>query len=240
MSVRVPAIERRVDERVLKWIQAEHTQQQIPLPDTNKRLGPYITISREAGARGSELADLVAKKLQWDLLDKEIVDYMEQQYGTPRCLIQRVDEKHESWLSEILTSRIGGLGFSESTYTHRVSKLVLLAASHGKVVIVGRGAKYILPLDQGVSVRVVAPLKLRIQHVMSLHHLSEKEARHWVQEKDRQRQNYIRGHFHQDESDPHLYDLVLNTGIVSLEEASDIIVDSSRRLTDRFTESTVH
>ncbi|MEO9590538.1 AAA family ATPase [Rhodopirellula bahusiensis] len=240
MSVRVPAIERRVDERVLKWIHAEHNQQEVPPSNANERLGPYITISREAGAGGSELAKRVAEKLQWDLLDQEIVDYMEQQYGTPRCLIQRVDEKHENWLSEILTSRIGGLGFSESTYTHRVSKLVLLAASHGNVVIVGRGAKYILPPEQGVSVRVVAPLKLRIQRVMSQRHLSEKEARHWVLNKDRQRQNYIRGHFHQDESDPHLYDLVLNVGIVLLEEAADIIVDSSRRLTERFTDSTVH
>ncbi|MFG0264110.1 MAG: AAA family ATPase [Rhodopirellula sp. JB055] len=224
----------------MKWIHAEHNAQEIPPSDANKRLGPYITISREAGAGGSELAQRVAEKLQWDLLDQQIVDYMEQQYGTPRCLIQRVDEKHESWLSEILTSRIGGLGFSESTFTHRVSKLVLLAASHGNVVIVGRGAKYILPPQQGVSVRVVAPLKLRIQRVMSERHLSEREARHWVLNRDRQRRNYIREHFRQDESDPHLYDLVLNVGIVSLDEAADIIIDSSRRLTDRFTESTVH
>ncbi|KLU05757.1 pyrimidine-ribonucleotide metabolism [Rhodopirellula islandica] len=234
MSVRVPAIERRADERVLKWIHAEHNQDEASQADTSKRLGPFITISREAGAGGSELAGLVAEKLHWDLLDNEIVDFMEQHYGTPRCLIQRVDEKHENWLSEILTSRIGGLGFSESTYTHRVSKLVLLAASHGNVVIVGRGAKYLLPPEQGLSVRVVAPLNSRIQRVMSQHDLSEKEARHWVANKDRQRQNYIRGHFHQDESDPHLYDLVLNVGIVSLEEAAEIVVDSARRLIEKF------
>ncbi|MAP07346.1 MAG: cytidylate kinase, partial [Rhodopirellula sp.] len=140
MSTRVPAIERRADEEVMKWVHSQKAPEGTSSVKSNRPLGPYLTLSREAGAGGSELARNVAERLQWDVLDNEIVEYMEQHYGTPRCLIQRVDEKHESWLSEILTSRIGGLGFSESTYTHRVAKLVLLAASHGNAVIVGRGA----------------------------------------------------------------------------------------------------
>lgn len=233
MSVRIPAIERRADEEVMKWVHSQKDHDGMSTKKTGRELGPYLTLSREAGAGGSELARKVAERLHWDVLDNEIVEYMEQHYGTPRCLIQRVDEKHESWLSEILTSRIGGLGFSESTYTHRVAKLVLLAASHGNVVIVGRGAKYVLPRDRGLAVRVVASLDVRVHRVMNQQGISQKEAHRWILEKDRQRESYIREHFQQDDTDPHLYDLVLNVGEESLDEAANVIIDTVRRWSDK-------
>ncbi|MCC9643229.1 cytidylate kinase-like family protein [Rhodopirellula sp. JC740] len=230
MTVRIPSLERRVDEKVQKWIQAQlshETSNAVPAP----KLGPYLTVSRETGAGGSELAKQVAEQLGWDLLDQEIVDYMEQHYGTPRCLIQRVDEKHESWLSELLTSRIGGLGFSESTYTHRVAKLVLLAASHGEVVIVGRGAKYLLPRENGLSIRVVAPMEARIERVMRERSLNHKQAQQHILQADRQRRTYIREHFYQDETDPHQYDIVLNMGIVSMDQATHLVMESLHQWT---------
>lgn len=227
MSIRIPAIERKAEENVLKWSQAEHSQQRLAKRDIDNNVGPYITLARETGAGGSELARKIAQRLQWDVLDQEIVDYLEEHYGTPRCLIQRLDEKHENWLSGIITSQIGGLGFSELSYTHRVSKLLLLAASHGNVIIVGRGARFILPRNGGLSVRIVAPFDFRVEQVMLRRALSEKEAHKFVVETDLQRELYIKDHFHQNSADPHLYDIVINVEEVTLDDATDIIVDAT-------------
>ncbi|MCA9139924.1 MAG: cytidylate kinase-like family protein [Planctomycetales bacterium] len=230
MSLRVPAIERKAEENVSKWLHAEHSQKRLARlnrHNLHNNVGPYITLARETGAGGSELAKMVATRMQWDILDNEIVDYLEQHYGTPRCVIQQFDEKHQNWLSQILTSQISGLGFSEWTYTHRVSKLVLLAASHGNVVIVGRGARFILPRHHGLSVRVMAPLDFRVDQVIRQQGLSEKEAHQYIVEKDRQRKNYIKEHFHQDTEDPHLYDVVINVDKVTLDAAATMIVDAA-------------
>ncbi|WP_182866592.1 AAA family ATPase [Stieleria mannarensis] len=226
MTLHVPAIEHKAESNIFKWVQAEKTHRRLARRDLPNQVGPYLALSRETGACGSEIAKKVAERLQWDLLDQEIVDYMQQHYGTPRCLIQRVDERHENWLSSIITSRIGGLGFSESTYTHRVTKLLLLAASHGKVVIVGRGARFILPRDRGLSVRIVAPMDFRVDQVMRMQGLDEREARRFIVETDRDRDVYIKDHFHQKASDPHLYDLIINVGDLSLDDATDTIVES--------------
>lgn len=225
MTIRVPAIERRSEDQIRKWLQSDHV---TPASKKNHshHLGHYVTVARETGAGGSEVARKVADRLAWDLLDQEIVDCLEQQYGTPRCLIQRVDEKHENWLSEILTSRLSGLGFSEVTYTHRVAKLLLYAASHGNVVVVGRGARFILPKDQGMSVRIVASLDFRVKNIMDDQGLEEKEARRLVLETDHQRDLYIKEHFRQNAADPHHYDLVLNMDEITWDDAADIIVDS--------------
>ena len=163
--------------------------------------------------------------MQWDLLDQEIVDYMNTHYGTPRCLIQRVDEKHENWLSALITSHIGGIGFSEDTYTHRVAVLMMMAASHGDVVIVGRGARFVLPKDRGLSVRVVASMDYRTQQVMRDQGLEEKDAHRYIVDTDHDRNAYIKSHFGVNATDPHLYDLVLNVTNLSIDEAADTIVE---------------
>lgn len=226
MSVHVAAIENRAESKIQQWIQSEKVDQRLVKRDLTSNVGPFVALSRETGACGSEVAQRIAESLHWDLLDNEIIDTMEQQYGTPRCLLQRVDERHENWLSSIITSSIGGLGFSETTYSHRVAKLLLLAASHGNVVIVGRGARFILPRRQGLSVRIVASLDFRIEQVMLDRGINEKEARRYIVEIDHDRNAYIRDHFHQDATDPHLYDLVLNVGDISIDGAAEMIVES--------------
>ena len=226
MSTIVRSIENKAEKNIRKWQQSEKAKERLARPDAQKHIGPYLAISRETGACGSELARLVADRLHWDVLDQEIVDYMEANYGTPRCLLQRVDEKHENWLSSIITSRIGGLGFSEQTYSHRVAILLAMAASHGNVVIVGRGARYLLPRDQGLSVRVVAPMDFRLKQIMDAEKLNAKDARRFIVETDHDRNAYIKDHFGKNANDPHLYDLVVNTGDVSLDDAADTIIAS--------------
>ncbi|TWT94481.1 cytidylate kinase-like family protein [Stieleria varia] len=226
MTIYVPGIERKAELNIQRWLQAEKTNQRFSQDNLHRHVGPYLALSREAGAGGSEVARKVAERLKWDVLDQEIVDYMEEHYGTPRCLIRRVDERHENWLSSMITAQIGGLGYSECTYTHRVAKLLMLAASHGDVVIVGRGATFILPRHRGLSVRIVAALDHRIERVMKRRGISEKEAHRYVLETDHARSMYIKSHFGQNAADPHVYDLVLNAGKDSLDDVVDTIVDS--------------
>lgn len=226
MSVHVAAIEHKVENEIRKWIQSQKTDQRLAKRDLTRNVGPFVALSRETGACGSEVAKLVAERLQWDLLDGQIIDYMEKQYGTPRCLLQRVDERHENWLSSIITSKIGGLGFSETTYAHRVAKLFLLAASHGNVVIVGRGGSFILPRRQGLSVRIVAPMDFRVQQVMRNRGISERYAHRYIVDTDHDLNDYIRDHFGRNAANPHHYDLVLNVGDISVEGAAEMIVET--------------
>lgn len=225
MNKPIPVIDHRAELQVTKWEESERLRENATKRDVKHNLGPYLAISREAGACGSMIAQRVAQKLEWDLLDHEIVDYMNEHYGTPRCLIQRVDEKHENWLASLFTSHIGGLGFSEDTFTHRVSVLMMMAASHGDVVIVGRGARFVLPKDRGLSVRIVASMDHRIEQVMFEHGLEEKNAHRYIIDTDHDRNAYIKSHFGVDATDPHLYDLVLNVTNLSIDDAAETIVE---------------
>ncbi len=138
MTLHIREIEKLAEKNVRKWTVAQHARDRLAKGKVEENVGPYIVVSRETGAGGSAIARLVGQKLLWDVLDKEIVDYLATQYGTPRSLVEFVDEKPISWIEEVFSTWVEGRGFTSSTYVHRLNHLLLLAAHHGNVVIVGR------------------------------------------------------------------------------------------------------
>jgi cytidylate kinase len=128
----------------------------------------------------------------------------------------------------VFASWIKGQEFTSSAYIHRLYHLLLLAAYRGNVVIVGRGARFILPRERGFSVRILAPLEFRVEQVLLQRGLSAKEARKVVEQSDREREAFVKEHFHHKASDPHQYDLVINVEKLDQEDAADLIVDAAR------------
>ena len=91
-------------------------------------------------------------------------------------------------------------------------------------MIVGRGAQaYLAQRRDVLHVRIVAPLELRIAYVMSREGLDPAAAQARILRKDQERARYLETFYHRRPSDPHLYDLMLNTGILDLESAVDVI-----------------
>jgi hypothetical protein len=88
-----------------------------------QNIGPYLLVSRETGAGGSQIARHVAQRLGWEVLDKEILDILESDYGTPAIVLDVVDEKKPGWLTDLFNGWIEGHGFSQLTYVHRLHHL---------------------------------------------------------------------------------------------------------------------
>jgi len=228
MSNHISGIDEFADRNIRKWVLAEHVQERLAKGKVEKNIGPFIVISRETGAGGSAIARLVGEKLGWDVLDHEIIDYMANKYATPRDFVEFIDERRASWIQDVFTTWIEGQNFTQTTYLHRLIRLLLLAAHHGKVVIVGRGARFILPHDDGLSVRILAPLEFRIEQVILQQGLSVQDARKFVKDTDRKRQEFTKTHFHHKWADPHMYDLVINVEKLVREDAANLIVDAAQ------------
>jgi cytidylate kinase len=181
----------------------------------------------------------VAQRLGWDILDKEILDALAAEYGTPAVVLDGVDEKKPSWLADLFNGWIEGYGFSQLTYLHRLHRLFNLAAQRGNVVIVGRGAKFILPRRTGLSDRVIAPLACRVEQIILRQGLSAAQARDFVERADRQRNAFIKTYFHQNVTDPHVHDLVVNVENLVQNDAVDLIVGAVQSWSKRLGMSAV-
>jgi cytidylate kinase len=149
-----------------------------------------------------------------------------ERYHTSPAVLELVDETTTNWISEIFGNWIDSTSVSQMQYVCRLSRVILMAARAGKVIYVGRGAQFVLPRDRGLCIRLVAPLKYRVQQIMERRHLSFEEARDYVAKTDAGRQECARQYFHHDIADPHLFDLVVNVEKIGPERTSHLIVDA--------------
>ena len=157
-----PKTKQQAEKYLSEWISNRQFDEFTDRLNLHHQLGPYISISREAGVGGSHIAQLVGKDLGWEVIDKQIVDFIAEKYDVSKMVVENLDEKNSALVGEFFSSLILDRDFSQPAYLHQLNRLVLLAAVHGNVVIVGRGAGFILPREKGLSVRLIASEESRI------------------------------------------------------------------------------
>jgi CMP/dCMP kinase len=194
-----------------------------------------ITISREYGSGGGEIAIRLAKLLGWQLIDHEVVVRVAEKLHISEEEAQEHDERVEGLASRIFKSlRLGHPTMpmtveilpsmdSRAFYEARC-QIIEGAVATGQVVIVGRGAQAHLAKRRDVlHVRIVAPFALRLAYVMIREGLDREAAQARTMKKDQERARYLETFYQQHPGDAHLYDLILNTGILDLESAVEVI-----------------
>jgi cytidylate kinase len=207
-----------------------------------------VTISREYGSGGGEVAARLARRLGWQLVDHEVVVRVAQELGVSEAEAEARDEHTESLITRMLLNLsmvepalLVGTSVSplssmadEHTYQEALRRVVTAAVATGHVVIVGRGSQVLLTDRRDVlHVRIVAPLELRIAYVMRREGLDHAAAQRRIQLKEHDRDRYLQEVHHQHPADPHLYDLVVNTGILDLDSAAEVIICALARKATR-------
>lgn len=203
----------------------------VPLPPPPGTFS--IAISRQAGANGPAIARAVGTLLDWPVYDKELIRAIAAEMGVRAELLQSVDEKHRTWLQECVDALGVTPTVTQSGYVHHLAEILLALAAMGNCVIVGRGATQVMPAATTLRVRLVGPHAERVRAIERRFGISQVEATRWVDKTDQDRVQFVRDHFHQDPTDPALYDLVLNSTRFSVAECAELILDALRRFQAR-------
>jgi cytidylate kinase len=111
-------------------------------------------------------------------------------------------------------------------YLHEV---ILALGHHGDVIIVGRGAQFLIPKECALRVRVIEPEPVRVERVSRQRQISLEAALQFVREREANRFAFIRTTFHEDPAAPLNYDLVLNTAQLSPPGATEIILSAMQQ-----------
>lgn len=198
------------------------------LPDHG--LGPFVTVSGQAGTDGRSLARGIGTALGWPALDGEIVDLVADVFHLDGAMLHLLDEAKANWVREVLGELMPHEVVNRDAYVHHLGKVLRLVALHGNVVLVGRGAQLFLPRRQGLAIRLVAPVDERVRRVSERDGIGVEEARRRVEDVDRRRSDFLRHYFDRDIDDPLLYDLVLNVDQLSEDDVVEVAVTACRRL----------
>ncbi len=219
-----------VSRQIRRWqLEREAYDQwkaKIELPPKMAESRPVVTISRQRGCRGAELSRLIAHNLHYGLFDKEIIEYIAKHMGVQSEVVESLDEHERSelelWLQGILFNRI----VDHDDYIRALSECIKTASLHGGLVILGRGANYLLKDTPAYHIRLVAPKEHRVKTLVQQEEMSESEAQEEVETKDRQRASFVKRYFQQDIENPIDYDLILNTATNTMDGIVKIIRSS--------------
>jgi hypothetical protein len=218
------AIAMIVDRQMRRWeLEKSRPQEKVPLLE---KPGPIITISRQHGATGSLVAEKLAELTGFTLIGRDIIDQISLDIGTQKRLVETLDEsmrsKFELWVEGLFKGRI----VDTSDYLKSLVKIIGAISHHGKAIIVGRGANFILGSRQGFHVRIVADLIFRVNSLMTRRNLSRAEAQEAISRNDEHRRKFIKSDFRKDIDDPQAYDMVINSTHLSIEHAAQLILNA--------------
>ncbi|MGB5750918.1 MAG: cytidylate kinase-like family protein [Desulfobacterales bacterium] len=185
---------------------------------------PVITVAMEPGSGGSLIAQKIAEQLEFDLFHRDIVQQIAKTAKIRSTVVNSLEKERLSGVKDFISSLMEDQYIHPDTYLKHLLVVISTIAKHGRAVIVGRGANFILPAEDIFAVRVIAPLEKRIREVALTYRVTTEEAKRRVIQRESKRKAFVGHSFHADISDPIHYDLTINTGKMSIESAVEAVI----------------
>lgn len=182
-----------------------------------------ITISRQLGSQGLEVARACAGLLGFEVVWREVINQAALRSGAPEMALAAIDE--------LGLLKLNPAPEASRAYHAAVQQVVTELADQGSIVILGRAGQVILRGRADVlHVRILAPLEVRVQRLSKLRNISQTAAQAQIKASDRHRKAYLKQHYQVDWNDPELYDLIINTAHLPPQTAAALIAEAARQL----------
>ncbi len=185
---------------------------------------PVITVCLEPGSGGRLIAEEIAKRLNFTLFDKNILVSMANTAAVESQSLDTIEQQRPSGIQDFITSLVDKNYVYTGDYVSFLKQQIEIIGKLGRGVIVGRGANFILPPKDRFSIRVIAPLDIRIRNVSFRNGVSLAEAKKRIKNREQRRKTFIRETFHEDIADIMHYDLIINTARMDLETAVESVI----------------
>jgi len=211
-----------VDKQIKQW---EHRSAILSSSLKREKFFPIITISREYGALGAALAEKLEKTTGFEVWDKKLLGAISEDLGSDQKLMETLDERRKQAIEDAVSSLIGKIQ-TNVNYIESLIRVVKTIEEHGRGIIVGRGANYIGDKPDNLHIRLVRPLKSRVEHIAKKENMTAHDARNLVKKKDKERDEYIKQFFLKGLNNASDFDLVINTDTFSLDEVESMVIDA--------------
>ena len=202
------------------------------------REGPIdlITIAREFGAGGSELAEAIGERLGWPVLDRQLAGRVAARLELDPEAVEHMDEHAPTLLARVASAMLvcppeaplfvdTAAMMSPDAVADAVRAEILDAARTPPLVVVGHGGQCLFGArPRTLHLRLVAPMADRVARICARQGCDPRTATTRIRQADEDRNAYIRRYHDAEWRNPLLYDLEINTGRVPIADAADLVV----------------
>ncbi len=217
------SVESLVEQQLMKW----RAGRDAPKKQTTHQ--PTVSLSREVGAGGEDVAQLVARELGLRVWDHELVHSIAERADAMDALIEQLDERAHGRIEEFVNGFLLPSATTD-TYMRHLTTVVHSLEHDGGALIVGRGAQFLVRGDDTLRVRVVASVASRVTRCQQREQLhDEGDAQVFLKRAEHERAQFAQRTFHHSPEDPHLYDLIVNTDGLTIQGAAEVVCNAYRR-----------
>ena len=202
---------------------------------------PLITVSRQFGSGGSEVAERIARALDWQLYDNAVVDEVARRLGMPPEEVSAREERVPSLPERIASAMALGMPEvmptvadlamqpSEERIVEMTKRVIEDAVQAGPAVLVGRGAQCMLAARaDALHVFCYAPTEALASYAVTNLGIAREDAARVVADRNHHREQYVKQHWKRDWRDFANYHVCVNTAWLGLDGAAELIVQLAR------------
>jgi cytidylate kinase len=179
-----------------------------------------ITITREMAAGGKELGQLLAKRLDYQYVDKSLFQDIAEDLNVSKGILVSFEE----------TRRYEGYDNSsvcEEEYKKSLETLLLKLARKDNVVIIGRAAYcFLKDMKNCYHIRLMAPMDWRKKYALEKYKISPDRVQGFIENGDKKRKWFRRSICGMNFDDSLWFHLTLNMSRISMEKAAEVIIFS--------------
>ena len=184
-----------------------------------------ISVGREFGSAGHEIAEELAKQYKIDLLDHNLLDEIAMEKQVDAESLRHHEEKHKN---KLFHRTVRGFSTSpeENVALLQFEYLRNKAAKGDSFVVVGRCSESVLKeYDSMISIFVLGDRAVKRERIMELYDLNESMAERFMTEKDTKRKRYHNSYCEGKWGDSRNYDISINSSTLGVDKTVKLLVD---------------
>jgi len=218
MNIGSMELSRIVEEQIRKWEISKERRK-----NREEDHLPVVTISRQPGSIVNEMVQRLSKELKLDIIDSKVIHGVAESVKMSEKVVSQLDEKTrnvlDNWIVYLKATRF----LLTDTYVYHLTKVISSIGKQGGAIVIGRGANLILPPDETLRVRFIAPMETKARHMVQEFGITEEDAKQRIVLKEEERRDSIKRYFKTNIEDPINYDLIINTEFLGVENIIGVI-----------------
>jgi len=181
----------------------------------------FITISEMLGTKGGQVAQQVAKGLNYAYYGETELLHFAEEMGFLRD-VKRLDEKGPPLLERLFSEK-------PKIYLDRLQSVIFEVAKKGNALFFGKGSQLLLnSFNCALHVLVTGSVEKRIQRIVEEIKVDRDIAEKMIYRADQDKRGFLRFAFEEDWLNPNLYDLVLNTDKITIDSAAKMVIEAAK------------
>lgn len=190
----------------------------------NTEMPPTICFSRKIGVGALEIADSLAQKIDYTVVDREIIEYIAEEKKLRQKTVAYFDERYPGKINDLMRFLFAECSFVHKDYSESLFKCVLAMAGISPTIFVGRGTHLILPREKVLAVRLICSTEFRLRRLSDMLGVDREKARQKLMEIDREQRSFFSKVFKKKDAPADEFDLVINRDYIRTPEiAADIV-----------------